>query len=499
MRLFKRFTSVFALVLVTSLLVGSVESLANSSDGNHYTYTYDCWDVDRESPDAYSVERVISGSDFAECGNFKEPQGVYSVGNAMYVVDTGNNRICHFVYDNDKFTYVKSITGYEKDGNKVLFKGPQDVYVTTEGMMYVADTSNQKIVQLDADGKLVKEIGRPKDKTYTEEKFFPQKIVVDNAKRIFAQVQNVNKGFMEFADTPDEDGEYFTGFVGASEVTYDFLTYMWKMVATKEQREQMEMFVPTEYSNICLDSEGFIYATISKIDGDPQSAEPIRKLNAKGTDILVRNGYNDPYGDLRWTDDGEMKDPSKFIDICCLDNDVYYALDRTKGRVFAYDFQGNMLYAFGGHGYKAGYFMTPSAIEDLGDSLVVVDQKLGTITQFTLTEYGRLINEGLAQYKIGQYDESADIWREVLKRNGNYDQAYIGIGRALLRKGDYKEAMEYFKLKLDVKNYSKAYKLYREEWFEKNIGVILIVLVILVLLGFGVGFVKKARREVEKG
>ena len=158
-----------------------------------------------------------------------------------------------------------------------------------------------------------------------------------------------------------------------------------------------------------------------------------------------------------------------------------------------------MLYAFGGHGYKAGYFMNPSAIEDLGDSLVVVDQKLGTITQFTLTEYGKLINGGLAEYKVGHYDESADIWRQVLRLNGNYDQAYIGIGRALLRKGQYKEAMEYFELKLDGKNYSKAFKLYREQWFEENIGKILLIFAILVLLGFGIGFVRKARKEVEKG
>lgn len=495
MRILKRFTSVFALLLVASLLVGNAEILANSSDSNHYTYTYDCWDVDRESPDAYSVERVISGSDFGECGNFSEPQGIYATGNKMYVVDTGNNRICEFTYENNEFTFVKAVSGYkDAEGKDVSLNGPQDVFVTSDGQMYIADTQNNKIVHLDAQGNLVKTIGRPEDKTYPEDNFLPQKLVVDGAKRIFAQVQNVNKGFLEFDDAGD-----FTGFVGASEVTYDFFTYLWKLVATKEQRAQMELFVPTEYSNLCLDSEDFIYATISTFDGTADTAQPIRKLNAKGTDILVRNGYNDPYGDLRYTESGELKGSSKFADICCLENDVYYALDNTKGRIFAYDFQGNMLYAFGGHGYKAGYFMNPSAIEDLGDSLLVVDSKLGTITQFTLTEYGTLINQGLAQYKKGLYDESADTWREVLKLNGNYDQAYIGIGRALLRQEHYKEAMEYFELKLDAKNYSKAYKLYRKEWFEDNIGVILVILVILVLLGFGVGFVKRARREVEKG
>lgn len=495
MRKWKRFTSVFALLLVASLLVGNGETQANSYDRNSYTYVYDCWGNDRESPDAYSVERVISGSDFSECGNFSEPQGIYSTGNKMYVVDTGNSRICEFTYENNNFSYVKEVTGYKNEsGADVKFNKPEDVFVTKEGQMYIADTGNNKIVHLDAEGKLVKEIGRPEDKTYTDEKFLPQKLVVDGAKRVFAQVRNINKGFLEFDDAGD-----FTGFVGASEVSYDFLTYLWKMVATKEQREQMEMFVPTEYSNLCLDSEDFIYATISKIDNAVELAEPIRKLNAKGTDILVRNGYEDPYGDLRFTDKGEMKGPSKFIDICCLDNDVYYALDNTKGRIFAYDFQGNMLYAFGGHGYKAGLFMNPSAIEDLGDSLLVVDQKLGTITQFTLTQYGTMINKGLSEYKVGHYEKSADIWRDVLKLNGNYDQAYIGIGRALLREKKYKEAMDYFELKLDAKNYSKAFKLYREVWFTNNIGTILIVIAILIVLGLGVGFVKKARREVEKG
>ncbi len=494
MRLFKRFTSVFAFLLVTSLLIGSVESLANSSDTDRYTYTYDCWDVDRESPDAYSVRRTITGANFP-CGSFKGPQGLYVVGNEMYVTDTGNNRIVHFTFKNDNFSYVEQINGYtNQQGQRVNFKTPQDCYVTEGGEIYIADTGNNLIVHLDKDKKLVKTIGRPNDSTYEEKSFLPQHIVVDSSNRIFAQVQNINKGFMEF----DSQGG-FTGYVGASEVTYDFFTYLWKMVATKEQREQMELFVPTEYSNLCLDSEGFIYATISNPDGAIESAEPIRKLNAKGTDILVRNGYNDPYGDLRYTDEGELKDPSKFADITCLPNDVYYALDSNKGRIFAYDFQGNMLYAFGGHGYKAGYFMNPCAIEDMGDSLLVVDQNLGNITQFTLTEYGKLINEGLSLYKEGEYDASADTWRKVLKLNGNYDQAYIGIGRALLRQEHYQEAMDYFKLKLDDKNYSKAYKLYRKEWFEDHIKVILIVLAVFILLCFGIGFVKKARREVEKG
>ena len=47
---------------------------------------------------------------------------------------------------------------------------------------------------------------------------------------------------------------------------------------------------------------------------------------------------------------------------------------------------------------------------------------------------------------------------------------------ALLLTGAYNdpgEAMDYFKLKLDYKNYSKAYKLYRKEWIEDHIAIMI--------------------------
>lgn len=494
MKRIKRITSMFALLLVVSFLIESVDAGAVAG-GSNYTYTYDCWYEDRESPDAYTVNRTITGSDFKECGNFKNPEGLYSIGKDVYVVDTGNNRIVQLTYSGDELRCTRVISEFNNNGQKDTFSGPKDVYVTEEGQIYVADTGHNRIVHLDNSLNAIKIVTRPVDDTVDQGvEFLPVKLVVDSSDRIFANVQNVNKGFMEFAS----DGS-FTGYVGASEVTYDVFTYLWKLIATKEQRSQMILFVPTEYSNLCLDSEGFIYGTISVFEGSPEAAKPVRKLNAKGTDILIRNNLVQPYGDIYFPDHGELSGPSKFVDVCALPNDTYYCLDNVRGRVFGYDFQGNMLYAFGGHGYREGYFINPVAIEDVGDSLLILDKDLGTVTQMTLTEYGTLINKGLAEYKRGDYDQSADTWRKALKLNGNYDLGYIGVGRSLLRQKKYEEAMYYFETKLDKENYSKAYKLYRKEQMEENIKSILIGLLIIILLCFGVGFVKKARKEVEKG
>jgi tetratricopeptide (TPR) repeat protein len=302
---------------------------------------------------------------------------------------------------------------------------------------------------------------------------------------------NVNKGFMQF----EKDGS-FSVYVGANPVKATLFQVIKKRLMTKEQRERMILFVPTEYSNIAIDKDNFLYATTStfsdgELQNNPSKVNPIRKLNSLGTDILIRNGYWYPIGDLSWGSGGDVSGASKFEDITALDNDIYMAVDRVRGRVFAYDFQGNMLYAFGGLGNKMGYFEYPSAIEHMGSDILVLDYKLGSLTRFTLTEFGDYINNALALYKEGRYDESAEYWEKVIHLNGNYDLAYIGIGRALLRKGEFAEAMKYFKSKIDKQNYSKAFQQYRKVWVEENISYLIGGFIFLLILPKAVRLIKK--------
>lgn len=481
------------IMLITALLIQPVE--ASAEKDLFYTYTYDYWGIERESPDAYVMNTVILGDDFG-IGNLSSPEGMFVHDNQLYVCDTLNNRIIQFSYENDKYTVIKVVKEVNNAGKMEPIKQPYDIYVTDQNEWYIADYGNQRVVYTDADQNVKGVITKPQDEETlsADYVFLPRKLVVDKAMRIFVQAENINKGFMEF----EKNGE-FVGYVGAAEVSFNIIDYFYKMISTQAQRDQMESFVPTEYNNIALDSEGFIYSTLSTFkDSEVITAKPIRKLNAKGTDILIRNGYCDPIGDVYFGKGGGYSGASKFSDVTVLDNDCYYCLDMTRGRVFGYDFQGNMLYAFGGIGYKQGNFKQPVAIESMGDSLFILDKELGSITQMTLTEYGKLINDALNTYKIGKYDISANYWKEVLKLNGNYDLAYIGIGRSLLRQDKYKEAMDYFKLKLDYKNYSKAYKLYRKERIEDNISYFFIAFFIFIAFIIVKNTVKKVRKEVNE-
>ncbi|MNO06084.1 hypothetical protein D3C81_2277070 [compost metagenome] len=58
--------------------------------------------------------------------------------------------------------------------------------------------------------------------------------------------------------------------------------------------------------------------------------------------------------------------------------------------------------------------------------------------------------------------------------------------------------MEYFKLKYDEENYSKAFQLYRKQWIEEKIGWIVGVFFTIIILPSLIGFVKKIKREVEE-
>ena len=373
---------------------------------------------------------------------------------------------------------------------------PNDIAVDDEGNIYIADTNNYRVVKMDPDCNLIWEFTKPLDATFDQsQNFLPKKIVVDVAGRVYALCQNVNKGLARF----EADG-VFSGFIGANAVSVSMADYIWKRYfQTKEQRAQTANFVPTEYENIYIDEDGFIYATtIVYSEGDLKwdKAKPIRRLNSMGSDILIKNDKNPPIGDLYWISGSEATGPSRLVDITVLNDDMYVALDKIRGRLFGYDSQGVMLWAFGTKGNVDGAFNGAVSIEHIGHDLLVLDQLKNNITVFEPTEYGDTIYHAIETYLDGDYDESALLWQDVLKMNTSYPLAFRGIGRAVLRQNKYQEAMAWFKLAHDRENYGRAFKLYRKEWVEQNIWWIILILAAVLIIPLVIGRARKMKWEV---
>lgn len=484
-----------ALVAACFMILVSMPIQAQAAEKG-YTYTFDYWGDVQFSPDAYEVATVVTGADLGLEKKMTSPQGLFVYEDYIYVCDTNNNRILELQrVDKTKVVLIREITEFTGDAEIVTFNAPTDISVT-EDYFYIADKNNGRIVKLTKDLEYVQVFTKPVDETFDQAaNFLPHKLAVDSADRVYCIATNVNKGLIKY----EADGT-FSGYVGATPATYNFTDYIWKKIATKEQRAKMENFVPTEYDNMYMDSEGFIYVTttnVSEQDLDSGKADPVRRLNMMGSDILIRNGNWYVIGDIHWGSAGGYSGPSLLTDVTAFDNESYSVLDKTRGRLFTYDDQGNLLFAFGGSGHSDGYFRMPVAIEHMGYDLLVLDQLNCSITIFTPTEYGNLIFQAMDLFRAGKYEESEAAWRKVISLNGNYDLAYIGIGRALLRQERYREAMDYFKLKWDADNYSKAFQQYRKIWVEENIAWIIAGLAVVIIIPLVIGKIRKIKYEID--
>jgi hypothetical protein len=266
------------------------------------------------------------------------------------------------------------------------------------------------------------------------------------------------------------------------------------MFLTRTQRQARQQFVPTEFSNAHVDAEGFLYVTTRST-----RTLQVRRLNALGSDILRHDGIGgEVYGDLSSTParSGAL---AQFQAVTTDSDGNVYALDNSTGRVFVYDNTGEMLFMFGGRGNQVGLFNDAQAIDVRNDRAYVLDSGRGNITVFELTEYGRLILLANHLYLLGEYEESIGPLEEVLRMDAGNTLAWRSLGQAYYGRRDYEKAMEYFRLGMDRRGYSRAFGQVRDEWIKQNFSMLVIIIVSSVLvLNIGIRMIYKHRSKTKQ-
>lgn len=491
---------VFAgIIALASLLVCSFVTTYADEEVPYDTYVYDYWEDIVYTPAPYVPGKAITGQmlkyNDEKIGAFNNPQDICKADNGyVYVADTGNNRIV--VLDKNLEKVVKIYETFDNDGFEDSFNAPTGVCISSKNYLYVADSINRRIVILDTkDGSLIGFVQNPEsemlDDTYV---FTPLKVSVDYADRVYCSAQNMFEGIMVF----EADGQ-FTGFFGTIEVKISLWDKFWRKLATKEERGKSQLFIPTEFTGIDVDEDGFIYAT--NIDSEGKHA--VRRLNPKGEDV-IKTGVNGNLGGDLWIDGNtEYAGPSQIIDVVYRQKGIYSILDRKRGRIFTYDSEGNLLYIFGGIGSQEGTFSMPAAIEDVNNKIVVLDSNRNAIMCFEATEYGSLINEATALRFDGHEALSVSKWQEVLRLNENFELANSGIGKAYLTAGDNLAAMHYFKLAMNKEYYSIAYRRYRNQILKDNLqyilsGIVVLIILISLLIKFLLKKVKNSPKKEDK-
>lgn len=127
----------------------------------------------------------------------------------------------------------------------------------------------------------------------------------------------------------------------------------------------------------------------------------------------------------------------------------------------------------------------------------MLDAGKNTVTIFGETSFGSIVHEATNLYNAGYYEEALEPWQEVLKRDGNYRRAYIGIASAMLKKGDYAESMKYAKLADSPYRYNEAFEGYRSEFLKKYFNIIIIGALVLIIGGYGFYRWRKKKRTQE--
>jgi len=362
----------------------------------------------------------------------------------------------------------------------------QGIHVSDEAI-YVADTKNNRIVKMNFDYQVTDVYFTPNDPTFAQNeedavlkpKFLPVKLTTDVANRVYVVSENIYEGIIELSNNG-----VFNRFVGVNRVAANPLKVFWTKIMTEAQLAQLTLDLPPVFTNVSIDRKGFLYTT-SVPSSETQVENLIKLINSSGNDVLKRNGYVQPIGDVMYLRTSRnarsVIGPSDLRAIAANEYGVYTAVDRKRGRLFTYDNEGNLLYISGNKGTMSDALNAPSAVAYQGDDLIVLDKGSKSILLFEPTEFGKLVNKATELHYYGRFIESSEYWQEVVKLNSNYELAYVGIGKTMLRENRYREAMEYFKLGHNRDYYSKAFQEYRDELLKNNFDVIMTALVVLIV------------------
>ncbi|MEG0710684.1 MAG: hypothetical protein RR448_00385, partial [Niameybacter sp.] len=337
------------LLIYLLIAVLCIPSLVFAKNTNEMSYAYDYWARVIEDIPFFEFYKTI---DQGSMGDVKvsSMDDVTVSGDRIYIVDSVESRVNVFNSDFELITSIKVVRNEEgkiaidpKTKNQIVLNAPEGVFIhEQEEEIYIADTGNQRIVVLnEKDFSLKKIIESPKN-IVGQTVFKPSKIVVDRINRIYVVVQSGFEGIVEL----NQDGE-FVRYFGVNKPKVNLLDHFWRQQASEEQKAKMQKVLAPSFNNIEIDEEGFIYATTQ----DSSARDAVFRFNPKGENVLRENGFWKVRGDLNLDMDSSATRVSKFTDIALTDYGTYAVLDKEKGRIFIYNFDGELMNIFGGKGY----------------------------------------------------------------------------------------------------------------------------------------------------
>ncbi len=528
----KNIKRILLLVMCLVMLVGTIPAGAIIP---YSTYTYDIDGNYVESPHAYVPYEVISSKTLGLETELASPYDMctgrsYYMNNGVktfywdrmvYISDGDNQRVIALEYSDEtnKFEYKYEMTEFVNDwGVPDAITSPRGLYATDEEL-YVCDTDANRILVFATQnnseyeaGEFIRIIAEPQSEVFPDGHIYkPIAVAVSSSGYTYVVSSTTYQGIISLNSEGD-----FAGFIGTQSQSLSLMDMIWRRFQTAEQKSKSVKNVSVEFNNININEKGFVYATTASINEDDllgaiQSKStgsefaPVKMLNPNGTDVMKRSGFYPPAGEInvntQQTPDYTITGPSTINDVALGPEGTWSITDAKRQKIFTYDEDGNLLFAFGDKGSQLGNITGVQAIDYAYDNrdpenainyMLVLDKENDAITVYKRTAYGDILIKALKNQRDRNFNLAADDWREILRSNSNFDMSYIGIGKSLYRQGKYDEAMEMYKYAYDTDNYSEAWQQVRKDWVEKYAIVVpIVIIVFFIILGRIFKYAKK--------
>lgn len=425
-----------ALLLIVLLALGGAMPVAAVSP--YRTYTLGPGQVLYPTQDAYTPLDQIDLPLSSPEDMFLAPDG------ALYIADTGNGRIVRL----DDTLQVAAEYGVG------ALDAPTGVSVDARGTMYIADAGSNSIVILDRDGHLVRRFGRPTEPLFgAAREFLPRRIAVDARENLYV----VSEGSIDGLVMMNTSGG-FIGYFGANRADMSLRMVLQRLFLSDEQLDQFIRNEAASPSNVTIDAQSLVYTVTAGTD----RWQSIRKFTVSGRNLFERVFGSTSFRDIHVSQDGLM------------------AAVAADGRIFEYDSNGTMLFRFGGldrGDQRLGLLSNPTAIERLGEQLVVLDRDKNALVLYGVTDFARRVHEGVRLFVNGFYAEARPYFEQVLNDNGLVLMAYQGIADAEFSAGDYAGALPYYRYANDRDGFSETFWELRNAVLQRYLGAALGALV----------------------
>lgn len=437
------------IVITTAFLLALnfIPQVTYAQNATAYTYT-----VSEDGKWVRTQDAYLSGAILFRDFGLKKPEDIFIKEGKIYIADTGNSRIVIMDIKTGDITLI---------GENIL-DSPTGVFVDENKRIFVADAGLDMVVLFSPNGELIRSYERPDSPIFgSNTNFKPRKVVSDKRGNIYIVSEGSYDGIIQLS----KQGE-FLGYFCANLTALTPLEVFQDIFFTEQQKIKLFNRIPKTFYNIAIDTKGMIYTITQGVKGDA-----IKKHNVSGVNIL--------------NESGDMVDEENFVDLAIGGFGQIYAVTET-GLVYEYDSAGNLVFSFGGRAISTernGLFTVASGIAvDEENHVYVLDKERGIVQIFYPTAFARMVHEAMYLFDNGKYNESMELWAQILELSGKSRIAHNGLANAYMQKGDFVNAAKHYRIAQNRNGYSEAYWEIRNQWLQQNTGSIMIAIFILIIL-----------------